>query len=253
MGGAGGEFVKFLALKAALDAANASQPIYEKNTANKGCHVDGIRRQETRPYRLDGCGVGTFAPAQRARVEGGIDRKPVDATARRVIQPAPWWAKLERTSMGLSATNQRVTHPAQACGTIEGRKSEEQFNAQIAGEFVKKVDGALARSEELYTRTRDARQAIAVLVDEWQVAWLDFCDTTDKRLTELRLKRMALDSELGKLMQGFRDVRAFFLDKNYETEITRLREFVSLCERLQKLKESGFLDTVADTMLKLAK
>jgi hypothetical protein len=30
----------------------------------------------------------------------------------------------------------------------------------------------------------------------------------------------------------------------------RLREFVELCERLQKLKESGFLDAVADTMIK---
>jgi hypothetical protein len=52
-------------------------------------------------------------------------------------------------------------------------------------------------------------------------------------------------------MAALKDVRQFFLNENHETEVARLKEFVELCERLQKLKASGFLDTVADTMLKL--
>ena len=39
---------------------------------------------------------------------------------------------------------------------------------------------------------------------------------------------------------------------DYKEEVARLKDFVDLCERLQKLKESGFLDSVADTMLGLA-
>jgi hypothetical protein len=53
-------------------------------------------------------------------------------------------------------------------------------------------------------------------------------------------------------MANLREVRAFFLDKDYATELARLREFVEVCERLKLLKDCGFLDTVADTMLRLA-
>jgi hypothetical protein len=52
-------------------------------------------------------------------------------------------------------------------------------------------------------------------------------------------------------MGALKEVRQFFLEESYETEIQRLHEFIDLCERLQALKESGFLDIVADTMLKL--
>jgi hypothetical protein len=53
-------------------------------------------------------------------------------------------------------------------------------------------------------------------------------------------------------MAALKEVRAFFIDKDYELERARLAEFISLCERLRALKESGFLDTVAETMLNLA-
>ena len=35
-------------------------------------------------------------------------------------------------------------------------------------------------------------------------------------------------------------------------EIARLKEFVDLCERLQRLKRDGVLDALANTMIKLA-
>jgi hypothetical protein len=63
---------------------------------------------------------------------------------------------------------------------------------------------------------------------------------------------MTTTTEVSAMMKPLEDLRKFFLGADHETEVARLREFVDLCERLEKLKESGFLDTVADTMLKLS-
>jgi hypothetical protein len=53
------------------------------------------------------------------------------------------------------------------------------------------------------------------------------------------------------LLTALKDVRTFFLEGDYEKQIDRLREFIDLCERLKALKDSGTLDAIADTILKL--
>ena len=71
-------------------------------------------------------------------------------------------------------------------------------------------------------------------------------------IEHLRGMRMATTTEVAAMLKPLEDLRKFFLGEDHDSEISRLREFVDLCERLQKLKETGFLDTVADTMLKLS-
>ena len=58
--------------------------------------------------------------------------------------------------------------------------------------------------------------------------------------------------DIRSLLTMLRDVRRFFLEADHATEVTRLREFVDLVERLERLKKDGFLDAVADTMLRLS-
>jgi len=69
---------------------------------------------------------------------------------------------------------------------------------------------------------------------------------------KIRSHRMTTVTESSQTVNALKDVRQFFLGPDYEKEIKRLGEFVELCERLNALKESGFLDTVADTMLRLS-
>ena len=71
-------------------------------------------------------------------------------------------------------------------------------------------------------------------------------------IDELRGLRMTTTTEVAAMLKPLADLRKFFLGTEHDAEIARLREFVDLCERLEKLKQSGFLDTVADTLLKLA-
>ena len=132
------------------------------------------------------------------------------------------------------------------------KKSNDQVRRELHSSFEKRTVDALNESDKLVAHALDARAAMDVMADSWKASWLDFQDTTDERLRQIRMFRMAMDTETRLLMSGLREVRAFFLDKDYAVEIARLKEFVETCERLQNLKQSGFLDVVADTMLRLS-
>lgn len=129
---------------------------------------------------------------------------------------------------------------------------EAVLNSDIAKTFIARTEKSLSQTEDLLNRAIDARNAMDEMCDRWKSSWVEFQDTSDQRLRDLRMTRMAIDSEIRQMMAGFREVRQFFLDKDYQEERVRLREFVELCERLKALKESGFLDTVSDTMLHLS-
>ena len=73
-----------------------------------------------------------------------------------------------------------------------------------------------------------------------------------KFLTEIRQTKYAVVTEVNSMTGPLKELRQFFLGPDYKDQIERLGEFVDLCERLQRLKQAGFLDAVADTMLKLA-
>lgn len=109
----------------------------------------------------------------------------------------------------------------------------------------------LCEAEDLLKRANEARVAMDVMANSFKASWIEFAQSGDERLKELRMLRLANEGEIRQLMASFREVRQFFLDKDYATEIARLKDFVDTCERLQKLKESGVLDSVADTMLRL--
>lgn len=73
-----------------------------------------------------------------------------------------------------------------------------------------------------------------------------------KQIQEIRSTRMAAVSEMQLLLNSLRDVRKFFLDKDYEQEMSRLERFVRVCKEIQQLKADGTLDAVCDAAIKLA-
>lgn len=98
----------------------------------------------------------------------------------------------------------------------------------------------------------DARNIITTLLDGIGSEMDKFNANTKLYLEDIRQTRFAVVTETASMTKELKDVRQFFLGSDYNEQITRLREFVDLCERLHKLKQSGFLDSVADTMLRLA-
>lgn len=143
-------------------------------------------------------------------------------------------------------------HPALGTKDIVTEKSDHQMSVEVTNRVIKETSRQLEQTNELIDKANDARSALDVLANSWNTEWVEFLKNADTRIRELRERRMGIDSESRVLMSHLREVRAFFLDANYATEIERLRDFIGLCERLKALKDSGFLDTVADTMLRLS-
>jgi len=99
---------------------------------------------------------------------------------------------------------------------------------------------------------QDARKIISELLEGVGLEMEKFNANSKQYLMDIRNTRFAVVSETAAMTKELKEVRQFFLGGDYKEQTARLREFVDLCERLRNLKESGFLDSVADTMLRLA-
>jgi hypothetical protein len=137
---------------------------------------------------------------------------------------------------------------------LEPEKSEpasEQFNTNLGTTLVKKTEEGLKKQEELVERVADAKKALELSVSTIRRDSLDYLDELDKTLLRMRQARMALDTESKHILTQLKDVRQFFLSEQHADEAKRLREFAETLEKLKAFKESGFLDAVTDTILKL--
>ena len=105
---------------------------------------------------------------------------------------------------------------------------------------------------DLVKETEDAKIALRSAVDGIGSDVEALKPIKKQMIDELRGLRMTTVTEVSSMMRALEDIRKFFLGSDHDKEVARLREFVDLCERLQKLKESGFLDTVADTIIKVS-
>jgi len=226
----------------------------------------------------------TWKPKQRERVDGGDPvRVPVDRVAARVVSPAPWWAMppdiqkkkepilciekpktkkkkpkmktISETSVGPKET---VGIPGQTYISDAGVKivmvngtpmmSADDVRTMICSEIAKlpKETRPAVRAAE------DARQIIKELTDGIGGDMEKFRADTKRYLEDIRGTRFSMVTETSQMVGPLKEVRQFFLGGDYKEEVARLKEFVDLCERLNTLKESGFLDNVADTMLGLS-
>jgi hypothetical protein len=99
---------------------------------------------------------------------------------------------------------------------------------------------------------KDARAIVSELIHGIGADVEEFKKTSQRYVSDIRGVRMSVALEVNQIIQPLADIRKFFLAHDHKEEIFRLKEFVDLCERLQALKSSGFLDSVADTILKVA-
>ena len=57
---------------------------------------------------------------------------------------------------------------------------------------------------------------------------------------------MTIVSEVKQSLNVLKDVRKFFIEKDYETEMQNLERFINLCKEIKQLKEDGIFDAVCD-------
>jgi hypothetical protein len=137
--------------------------------------------------------------------------------------------------------------------TTTERKTTEQLDVDIAHSVISGTEKAVKENESLVQRLNDAKAALDFGCSTFKASQLDYMDDSTKFLNELRLTRMAIDTETKRILTACADARKFFTEPEHVIEMQRMREFVGMMEKLKALKESGFLDAVADTILKLSK
>lgn len=206
--------------------------------------------------------------------------KPIDRTASFVVSKANWIHKPDAFNQNKLVTKQeRKKKPMSNNSYLVNEGSEkngppEVDRKSIGGYDVRTVKGpggeTLYRLEDvrrlllimaddlpkeaspLLQRAKDVRAAVNELTDGIGGDMNLFRDNVKKYLEDLRLTRMAMVTETSQILKPLREIRQFFLGPDYHNELQRLKDFVELCERLEALKTSGFLDKVADTMLTLS-
>jgi hypothetical protein len=141
-------------------------------------------------------------------------------------------------------------HPGDPIRIINGVEmvNQDWVNQRVIEE-ANDMPGQLAPSVKA---AREARETVSELLRGIGYEMEQFEDNCRDHLNAIRGKRIAVVSEATQITNALKEVRQFFIGADYKTEMERLEEFVTLCERMQRLKDSGFLDRVADTMLNLA-
>jgi hypothetical protein len=141
-------------------------------------------------------------------------------------------------------------HPGDPIRIINGVEmvNQDWVNQRVIEE-ANDMPGQLAPSVKA---AREARETVSELLRGIGYEMEQFENNCRDHLNAIRGKRIAVVSEATQITNALKEVRQFFIGADYKTEMERLGEFVTLCERMQRLKDSGFLDRVADTMLNLA-
>lgn len=203
-------------------------------------------------------------------VGGDVIWKPVNKQAAMIVAKAPWWAfdvtsKTHTTHKMNTEPKQKLTQltPMNSPSGVNIRETSrgieevrplkhDELSAAISERVISGTRSSLDSTNKLLNEALDARAALDVMSEKWKADWIDFIQSSNDRLKEFRAFRMALDSEMRQVLVAARDVRKFFMENEHQQEVERLKEFVDLCERMQKLRDSGFLDNIADTILKLS-
>lgn len=141
----------------------------------------------------------------------------------------------------------------QAEQTDAAAKDGYELSQSLGIRAIEHAKKSVSNGDAFVEQVLDAKEALNQATELWKKATVDFVtEDFPKAIKEMRVARMAMGAECSLLLKQLGDLRAFFIGKEYEKEIERLSEFTTLCERLKALKDSGFLDTIADTLLKIA-
>lgn len=240
---------------------------------------DTPQKQESTPEDA------TFRRTEKV-VGGVILWKPVDRQAAKMLAKSPWWAKppqaasipvcsqtpvrnkpkkrnhnmhgvIKESGFGVRADEEPVpkngSYVSQVGLKVHMKNGEAFFEIdEVNALLVRQIESLPKLSNPNVVAAQDARKIIDELLRGIGTDMEKFKSETKIHLDDIRNTRFAMVTESSHIVSSLREVRQFFMGPDYKDEISRLKEFVDLCERMQKLKSSGFLDQIADTMLRLS-
>jgi hypothetical protein len=119
----------------------------------------------------------------------------------------------------------------------------------FAGAIMEKVDEQMRMVAE---EIGESKKVLQAAYNELTAVSTQLTPLFREQITGIRTARMSVVSEIQSSLVALKDIRKFFLDSDYEKEMKRLSEFITLCKELKKMKDDGTLDVLCDAALKLA-
>lgn len=115
----------------------------------------------------------------------------------------------------------------------------------VAQEVSREADTSKESTIDLEKRYRAAVAYLEEATTSVQPMWIEMLKQQQKTLEDVRIWRMAMESEL---RISERAVGGFFglITDSFKESLVLMREFVDVAERLKKLNESGFLDKICE-------
>ena len=109
-------------------------------------------------------------------------------------------------------------------------------------ELLKEVNEEVQESKRVLQELANEIRAIANVVNPALM----------EHVAALRANRMTLVQEVRESLAAMKEIRRFFLESDYETEMARLERFVRVCRDMRELIGDGTVDAVSDSAIRLA-
>lgn len=113
---------------------------------------------------------------------------------------------------------------------------------ELTSELLRVVNEDVTESKQILQKLANECRAVADQIHPLMI----------EQIKELRSNRMATVREIQDTISAMKEIRTFFIEEGHEKEMARLREFVALCREIAELKNSGVLDCILDSIIRLA-
>ena len=167
-----------------------------------------------------------------------LENHPMSVAIAQVVNyhhgPSPWYVSQQSI---LNDLNKQPLISSTLISWMEVTMDILEFNAMLR-EANKETGESIKGINDAYNKVRAVKDQI-----------LPEISSITK---EMRDSRMTVEREMKTTLESLKNVRDFFLEKSYETEMARIKEFISICKMIKSLKDNGTLDAVADLAIKLA-
>lgn len=156
-----------------------------------------------------------------------------------------YWAKASRQCI---RDSQVVFHGGEPLFK-ESVLDEPRTRKALAGERLEKFQMEL---EETVDQVKKAKEELRSSINEMASVFEILHPKMKSMIETMRSSRMTIVTETKESLKAMADVRQFFLESDYATEMQRLERFVAICKELKVLKDQGVLDDVADISVRMA-
>lgn len=127
----------------------------------------------------------------------------------------------------------------------------DEITQSIAKEVVASTERSQQEIVKLAEDYKNAADFLDSATESVNSAWIKWLRDSKQYLFELRTWKMALQTECAEGKKLAKDLNDFLLSEETEGKLKLLKEFVDVAERMKALKDSGFMDSIVDVLLKI--